>query len=393
MKYDANQSLYLNKLWNSVEGRSILTYTIRELAEEAIAPTYFPTAFTINPNPVPTDASGKASFTVTAKSPEHSTMADLIAPLGEGRPAEEGQEQSYSGSIADFLAPTWSETTPERKYKQDLFAELGDDAPLLQGFATDVLAPRIKSLYMSLDFMALRAETTGRVFYDKGAGNKAAIYKADIPAENFHKAGAKAWTDPDCRLLDQMVKIEQEYVDLWGVNFSRQWKVTKDMFKNVIMKNAQVIDTIKMNWLLDKGIATDSTSSVSNFVITEENFNKYVVAAIDGLSPIRVIDAKQMDNGQVVDPWEPGIAVLCPAGMAGEILRTNLLETQMYDKDMLNNAVSINWSTTANGLITVFNYVQPSGLFKTFYSKCRMSAVPVLQDWLFRVLVQTTEAE
>lgn len=393
MKFDVNQSLYLNKLWNSVEGRQVLTYTIRELAEEAIAPTYFPTAFTVSSTPIPTDASGKASFTVRAKSPVHSTMADLIAPLGETRLAEEGQEYSYSGSMADFASLMWAETTPERKYKQDLFAELGDDAPLLQGYATDVLAPRIKSIMMAIDYMALRGETTGKVFYDKGAGNKLAIYKADIPVENFHKAGAKAWTDPDCKLLDQMVKIEQEYVDLWGVDFSRQWKVTKDMFKNVIMKNAQVIETIKMNWLLDKGITTEAAGNVSNFVITEDNFNKYVVAAIDGLSPIRVIDAKQMDNGKVVDPWEPGVAVLCPAGMAGEILRTNLLETQMYASDMLNNAVSINWSTTSNGLITIFNKVEPVGYFKRYSTILKASAIPVITDFRYRVLVDTQTAE
>lgn len=392
MKFDFNDSTY-NKMWDSVEGRQILSYAITEIAEQEIAPAYFPTAFTVSNNVIPTDASGKASFTVKASYPEHSTMMDLRAPLGEGRLGEEGQEASYSGAIPDFIAPTYKETAPERKYRRELYEQLGDDAPLLKGFATNILAPRIKAGYMALDYMALRAETTGKVVYDKGVGNRLAVYKADIPAANFHKAGKKAWTDPDCKLLTQMVQIEQEYVDLWGVDFSRQWKVTKDMFKNVIMKNAEVIETLKANWLLDKGIATEAAKNVSDFVVTEANFNKYVAAAIPGLSPIRIVSAKQMDNGKVVDPWESGVAILCPAGFAGEILRTNILDVEMYNNEMTNNLVNVASSTTANGLMTVINYVLPNGMFKEWATKVVMSACPVITDFLYRVLVDTTTAE
>lgn len=392
-KFSFNEQSLYNKLWNSVEGRTILTYTVREIAEASIKPTYFPTAFSVSSTPILTQPSGVASFTVNAQSPEHSTMMDLVAPLGEGRLAEEGESASYSGSIGDFESVVWHETAPERKYKQELFEQLGDDAPLLQGFATDVLAPRIKAGYMSLDYMAIRAETTGKVFYDRGVGNKVTQYKADIPTENFCKAGAKAWTDPDCKLIDQMVAIEQKYVDLWGVDFSRQWKFHKDMFLNVVMKNQQVIETIKQNYLLAMGVDPSGYAGVSNFIVNEESFNQYVVAAVPGLSPIRVVDAKQMDNGKVVDPWENGVAILCPAGYAGEILRTDMLENKMYTSDMLNDLMIVNSATTANGLMSVFNYVKANGFFKEWYTKVRMSAVPVLKDFLYRVIVDTTTAE
>lgn len=392
MRFDFNDSLY-NKMWDSVEGRQILSYVITEVASQYIDPVYWPTAFPLNGNPIPTAADGTASFTVKAKYPEHSTMMDLRAPLGEGRLAEEGQEAAYSGTIPDFISPVWQETAAERKYKRDLFAELGNDAPLLKGFATDSLVPRIKAGHMALDYMAMMAESTGKVRYDKGVGNKLSIYKSDIPTENFVNIGAKVATDPDCKLITQLIQIEDSFRQKWGVTFPMKWTFTKDFYTNVFLKNAEVQDQIKLYWLLDKGIASLDTTNVPNYVLTEENFNKYVVGQVDGLSPIKVVSNKQVDNGTIVSGWKEGIITLSPAGYSGETLTTNILDVQMYTSDMLNTSVSVSTASAANGLMTVINYVLPDGMLKRYMSKVVMSAAPVLTDFLWRVVVDTTKAD
>jgi len=393
MKYDFNQSTYANII-NPDLSRLIVTNMLNDPNLIDIGPVYWPTAFTVDSDILPVDSSGTASFTVKAEYPEKATMMDMRAPLGEGRLAEEGQAEQYSGSIPDFISPVWIEKATSRMQKRDYFEQFGDDASLLKGYATNVLAPRIKAGHMALDNMAIQAETTGKVFYNGGSGIKGAVYKADIPAENFHKAGAKVWNDPDCQLLDQMVAIEEEYRDKWGLTLSMQWKVKKDFFKNVIMKNKQVIATIKANWLLDRGIASDNSGSVvSDFVITEENFNKYVVAAIDGLSPIKVVSAKQYDNGKIVDPWPDGIVTLSPAGMAGRILRANILDSKIYSQEFLNKAVDVSFANEENGLMTIINYVLPNGMLKEWQTKVVMAACPAITDFMYRVIVDTTTAE
>lgn len=392
MKFDFKDSSYANII-NPDMSRVIVSMLLSNPDLISVNPIYWPTAFTVDPDVLPTNTDGVASFTVKAESPEKASMMDMRAPLGEGTLAAEGEAYKYSGSIPDFISKAWKETAAERMQKRDVFEQFGDDAPLLKGYATNVLAPRIKAGHMALDYMAIQAETTGKVIYTKGNGIKDGIYKADIPVKNFHKAGAKLWTDQDCKLLDQMVAIEKEYEDLWGIKLQMQWKMKKSFFKNVVMKNKQVIETIKMNWLLDNKIATATPDSVaSNFVVTEDNFNRYVVGAIDGLSPIKVVDAKQYDNGVLVDPWPEGIVTYSPAGAAGRILRANILDSKVYSEEFLNPAVTASFTPTADGLMTVVNYILPNGMLKEWQTKVVMAACPVITDFMYRVIVDTTTA-
>lgn len=390
-KFSFDNSVY-NKLWDSNEGRTLLTQIVNDPDLVGIKPHYFPTAFTVDPNPVPTNEKGKASFTVEAKYPEHSEMMDMRAPLGEGRLGEEGEISQYSGSIPDFIAPTWKEQAMERLYKQRMFEKYGDDAAIIQGFATDQVAPRIESGYQTLDNLALTVETTGKCYYNEGVGIKSPIYTADIPDANRIPAGAKAWADPDCELLTQMAEIEQYFKeDKWGVTFGMQWKFDEDFFKNVILKNKQVIDTIKMNWLADNGQLIDQTSSVPNSIVTEDAFNRYVVGRFPGISPIRIVKSRQISNGKVINPWPDGVAVYCPAGFAGRILRTEILDEEVYSL-FGNKACDFSFARSLDGLMLVMNSVLPNGSLTEWQMKVMMSAVPVIEDYLYRVIVNTKTA-
>lgn len=391
-KFDFENSTY-NKLWDSAEGRQLLMQIVNDPDLVGIKPHYFPTAFTIDGTPVPTNEKGKASFTVSAKYPDHSEMMDMRAPLGEGRLGEEGQAAEYSGSIPDFIAPTWKEQAMERIYKERMFAKYGNDAALIQGLATDQIAPRIESGYQTLDNLAITVETSGKCFYNKGVGIHSPIYKTDMPSENFITAGAKTWSDPDCDLLTQMAKIEQHFKEeVWGVNFSTQWKLEEDFFKSVVLKNKQVIDTIKINWLADKGQLIDQTASVPASIVTPEAFNTYVVGRFPGISPVRVVKSRQINNGAIVNPWPDGVAVFCPAGFAGRILRTDILDEEVYSR-FGNSACEFNFARTLDGLMLVMNSVLPNGNLKEWQLKVMMSAVPVLEDYLYRVIVNTKVAD
>lgn len=391
MKFSVENAVY-TKAWDSVEGREILSIILNDPDLLYVRPHYYNTAFTIDEAPIPTNDKGVASFTVSAELPAHSTVMDMRAPLGEGKPMEEGETLEYSGSIKDFIAPNWKQTAMERMYQERLMAKYGSDAAILKGYATNVLHPRIEAGYSTLDYMALRAETTGKCRYDVGRGFKSNIYKANIPESNFVDAGEKSWTAPDADILTSVMNIQKAKWLEWGIEIPMQLKVTRDFFDNVIMKNQGIINTIKTNWLTDRNQLVAGVDNVSDWVITEANFNKYVKATIPDFPDITIVKSKQLINGVLVDPWEPGIAILTPRGVAGKILRTDILDEEVYSK-YANNACQFAFSRTADGLMLVMNSVLPNGNLKEWLTSVMMSAVPVLTDFQWRVLINTQKAK
>lgn len=395
-KFDFNNTVY-NKIWDSIEGRRLTSILVND--PELVFPDpqfeYWRTAFPISNEVLPTSVKGDASFTVEARYPTHSTLMDMRAPLGDTRTAQEGQIARYSGSIAQFSGIGFIETARERDDRRKRFEKYGDEAGILQGFAEQVLKPRIDAANQTLTNMAIQAETTGKVSWQYGVGAHTPIYNAGIPSENKIKGGVKAWTDPACKLLDQMVAIEKKFKEeVWGSNFAMQWKVDYDTFHNVILKNAQVIDTIKTYWLASKGqlISEAQKAAVGDSIITEAAFNTYVVPNFEGLSPIKVISTKQWNNGVIVNPWPDGIAVLQPAGPSGETLHTDLLDEYILT-EYGNNINSYVFSTALSGLLTIQNSVIVNGNLKEWHQDYFLQSVPVIKDWLWRVLVSYKEAD
>lgn len=390
MKFNFLDSTYA-KIADPQEGRVIMDEILANPDLLDVKQPYWPTAFTLDPNPIVTESEGEASFTVKLRKPEHSMMMDMRAPLTGGRTAQEGEEESYSGSISDFIAPVWQEKAKERLYKERLYEKYGQDAPLIKGYAQNVLKPRIEAGNMALDYMGVMAETKGYVKYDKGAGIKGRLYKADIPSENFVKAGTKVWTDPDCLLLDQMAQIEEEAKERFGIDFAMQWKIDEKLFKDVFLKNKQVIEYIKLGWLAQNGQLINQVASVPNSLINEENFNRYVVGTYPNLSPIKIVKVRVYDSRQLVNPWPDGIATLAPAGYSGRVLRTDILDEEVYSR-FGNKACEFTFSRTQSGLFLVMNSTVPDGALKMWQTKVFMSAVPVITDWLYRVIVDTKQA-
>ncbi len=395
-KYDFNNSV-INKMWDSIEGRRFTSILIND--PELVFPDpqfeYWRTAFPVSGEILPTTVKGDASFTVEARYPTHSTLMDMRAPLGDTRTAQEGQIERYSGSIAQFSGIGFIENARERDDRRKRFEKYGDEAAIIQGFAENVLKPRIDAVNQTLTNMAIQAETTGKVKWDYGVGAVSTIYDSRIPEKNKVKGGVKAWTDPDCKLLDQMVEIEKRFKEeVWGADFAMQWKVDYDTFHNVILKNAQVIDTIKTYWLAAQGqlISAEQKAAVASSIVTEQAFNTYVVPNFEGLSPVKVVSSKQWDNGKIVNPWPDGIAVLQPAGYSGETLRTDLLDEYILT-EYGNNINSYVFASAMNGLLTVQNSVIVNGNLKEWHQDYFMQAVPVLKDWVWRVLVSYKEAD
>lgn len=381
MKFDA--SLY-KALW-SEEGRNIMDAVLRDPNLIRANHTFWQSKFKVDPQITPTNAEGEAIFKSTQRPLESGVLMDMRAPLGDSTPLDVRGAAAYTGVIPDFITKGTVEKATERWHKEKMFDQFGD-ARLLAQFATDVLQQKIDSANQTLSYMSAYLLSNGNLSYLQGEGIQDALYKAAIPAENFDKAGEKSWSDKTARILDQMVEKEEKYKNLWGINIPMQWEITREQFRTQFLVNDQVIDWVKHNYEISKGVALSTALG-----ITEDMAVEYI-AKFPGLSPIVFVEEKQKDviNG-AVSGWKEGVAVLRPTGFAGYIRHTSILDTEIFSK-YANTVNSYVFTKTLNGLLTIMNSTVVNGNFQEWHTDGMMSAIPTLDEFLYHVIIDTTEA-
>ena len=384
MKFDFLNSTY-SKLWDSIDGYSLLSSILND--PDMIRSNYgfWKQKFQVDPNVTPTDSTGAAVFVSRMRQLEMGLMMDMRAPLGDSVPVDKKGIAFYTGVIPDFIAKGSVETAPEREYKERMYVEnFGNDAFIIAQFVDEIQA-KIDSADMTLSNMGAQLMSKGYIKYTNGVGLHGAILKADIPSDNFQMAGEKAWTDEDCLLLDQMVKIEKDMKESWGLdNLAMIWEIPYDMFHDVVLKNKQVIDFVKSYRFFNEQVITE------NMQITESMFRS-AIGEYEDLSPIYIIEEKQKDHTGIVSGWDPNVAVLRPAGYAGFIRHTTILDQQMYEK-YGSSTITRTFAKTNNGLCTVMNTTLNNGNMKEWHTDLMMSAVPSLDEFLYHVIVDTTVA-
>lgn len=385
-KFDFNTCTYV-KLWDSIEGRNLINAILNDPNMTRSNHGFYRPRFEIDQYGLPTAPDGTASFTVTQRPFEKSSLMHMRAPLGDTIEREQAGAEKYSASIKDFIADGYREQAMEREYKERLASQFGNDTVVIADWVSKVVQRQINDGISTLDNMAAQALSKGNVVWNYGQGLQGRIYKAPIPEVNFATAGAKAWTAANCNLIDQMRAIEKRYrEDVWGMpDIALQWELPYDIFHNVFLKNKQVVEFVKQRILLDKGVA------LSDLTVTDADFNKYV-PTIEGISPIVVASEKQYDRETVVSGWKANRAVLRPAGYAGKVMRTDILDQRMYTK-YGSSAQTRVFGSTMNGLFLLMNTTLNNGNLKEWHTDLMMSAVPVLDNFLFHVIVDTQTAD
>jgi hypothetical protein len=118
------------------------------------------------------------------------------------------------------------------------------------------------------------------------------------------------------------------------------------------------------------------------------------LAQYNGLAPI-VIDSElsyDYGTGTFVKGWKDGIAIYRPAGFAGMIRRAEILDETAFAK--YGNSVNIyNFTKTLGGLATIMNSVTVNGNFKEWHTDLFVKAVPTLDQFLYHVIIDTTQAD
>lgn len=378
-------SIY-NKIWDSREGQAIVTQILNDPNLIRANHTFWAQKFKVDPQITPTNQEGEAIFISRMRQIQSGVMMDMRAPLGDSTPEDKHGLAYYSGAIPEFISKGTVEKATERDYKEKLFEQFGD-AALVAAYATDVLQSKLDSANQTLSNMAAQLLSTGKIVYTAGQGIHGNVLKAEIPAENFKKAGAKVWTAQDAKILDQMVKIEEDIREEKGLELKFQWEITRQMFVDVFMNNAQVVEWVKHMYELDKGIALSSALSATYDMVTD------AIAKFPNLSPIVIVEEKQNDTEQgVVQGWSKDIAVLRPVGYAGLIRRTTIKDVELFSK-YGNGVNSYSFANALNGLATIANSVIVNGNFKEWHTHLILAAVPSLDEFLYHYIINTKEAE
>ena len=373
-----------NKIWDSNEGRQIVTQILNDPDLIRANHTFWTQKFRIDPQITPTNAEGEAIFKSTMRQLESGVLMDMRAPLGDSVPEDKKGLAYYSGVIPEFISKGTVEKATERAYKEDLFAQFGD-AALIAAYATDVLQSKLDSANQTLSHMGAQLLSTGKIIYNQGVGIQGNVLKADVPAENFLKAGAKVWSDTSARLLDQIVKMVEDIREKQGLDLQFQLEITRKQFLEAFMKNEQVIEWVRYLNVIN------NTPLPERAVMTED-LVKNALSRFEGLPPIVIVEEKQKDteNG-IVHGWKEGVAVLRPLGYAGFIRRTTIKDVELFNK-YGNSVNSYSFARALNGLAQIANSVIVKGNFKEWHTHVIMAAVPSLDEFLYHYIIDTTTA-
>lgn len=345
--------------------------------------------FTVKPEAIVRQESGEAIYTVKSFDRTAAPMMDMRAPLGKGAPEEHEGISKYFAPIPDFISSVTSETALQRMAKEELYAAIGDDADIIDAW-TDKVQAKYDSANATLSNLGAQLLSTGECKYVFGRGVKDYLHNAEIPLKNRKKAGAKIWTASDCKLLSQAAKIEKDFRFESGFDGAMIWEVVRQEFFDVWLKNPEVIEWIKQYRTINDLPVTDTMP------ITEDIFRQ-AIATFPDLSPIVLVEEKQKDMGWTgskdVQGWKPGIAVLRPAGYAGEVVKSDILDIKVYKSEYVASSMTKVFAPIESGLMYLVNTTLDNGELKEWHTNLLLSATPALTNVPYHVIVDTTVAD
>ncbi len=386
-KFDFNSSRYA-RLFSDADVRFLQTYIDKGALLE-VNHGWWNTQFRKADQMTPTADDGTATFTVKSRKLEVAPMMDMRAPLGDSMPLDNEGLAFYSATIPDFIAPGIVEKATERYHREEMFKEFGNDRDILLQW-TQKLQERYDSANATLTFMGAQLMTKGSITYNAGRGIHAPLHKVPIPEANFKHAGAVVWTDTtNCKLIDQMAKIEDDFRAATGYEGPMKWQIPIQMFRNYFKTNAQV-----RQWIIDS-VKVNNDPITANFVYDDNTVLQFL-AKNDTISPIEIVKEKERNLTQetdvMVNGWQQNIAVLRPVGYAGEIQFTDQLEIKLHER-YGSSIVQKNFASIMQGLAWVIATTLNNGNYQEWHTDLIMSAVPTLTEFPYHVIVDTTTAD
>lgn len=383
MKWDIENSRYAS-FWKSEEGKGAFQLFLdADIIHTNY--TYWQTQFYVDPNITIRQQDGTATYSVKMKKLNAVGVLNWRAPFSDTFPRDKTGFEFNTGSIPDFAADAYVETAAERDYKEKMLEEyFGNDREILLNYANE-LQTQIDEADQTLNFLSASLISKGKTEYPEGMGKgiHGDISEAKIPDANRTHAVNNVWTDTNAKLFTEMITIQNNYKDLWGVTMPMKWQIPYDMYVNTFLKNDEVKEYVRYIKSLDNVLLPD------NLPMTDELF-RLAASQFEGLAPIEIMVEKEKGQEGMVHGWADNVAVYRPAGYAGPIKHTNIADQRLFEKYGNKLIDKVFAKAGPAGLYTFANTTLPNGMLKEWRTDLFVAAVPVLEEFLYHVIVDTS---
>lgn len=387
-RFDFNNSRYA-AFFKSGTGQQILRDYIDNSGMINVNYNWYKGQFAVNPNVTPTALDGTATFRIEASVNRPAGMLDMRAPLGKSHPYTKEGFSFYTATIPDFTSDAIYETAMERQYKEDYFAQFGNDAKFIREW-TKTVQDLIDAKDQTFNYMSAQLQSTGKIVYDKGRGIQGLQQKAPIPEENFVKAGAKVWTAPDAKILTYMVQIEDNFRQRTGFTGAMKWLIPKKMFRTVFLQNAEVKEWVSYI----RNLNTNSPQAAPEIGVITQSLFDAAVSEYNGLSAIEIVQEEEKDKNwagdTTINGWSENIAVLRPVGYAGLIMHTDILDQKLANK--YGNSIVSQAFASVDGLSMIHNATMANGEYQSWMTRLLVSGIPALNEFPEHIIVDTATA-
>ncbi len=345
------------------------------------------------------DGDGVATFQVQVETPNPDTMAHYKAALGRNIGYDYQGLSGYTGSITTMGRALNPVGIAEMEQWEKIEKQLGGAVAVVANWM-----PKLQQIVNAMDSrfsnQAAQLLSTG-IISGKNTDNGIELYRQDalVAAENKVKGGAKAWTAADANLLDQMRTIEYNYRLRTDDEQPLKWQIPLAMWRNVFLENAQLkADIIAYRKL--KELPTTSGGTV---------LEDWVVSFINSIgltSPIEIVKEGEIQQDPVnnsfydtrkdVKGWADSIAILRPVGMAGEIVKGEILKAKWMGNSKYQGGGNVKNAVAymRNGMYAVItSKVYDDYGFPTLHTDIEGCFAPALTCAPFMTIVDTSQAD
>lgn len=379
-----------DKLWSDADKKYLQAF-IDDSAMLQVKYKFAYNHFSIAGATLPTGSHGEAIFRVAAKTTRPDEMANFRAPLSPTTQLDRSGFEDFIGTIPE-IGKGFVETSSERYQKEKIVEQFGTDAittQLISNFIVDLQNLK-NTVDLRMSNMAAQMISTASIKGVNADNEDVVWYKLDapLPSANRVTAGEKVWSDSDCDLIAQMYKIETDFRERTGYDGAMKWNITLNMWRNVFMKNTKLRENI-INYrkIAEKPYSLGGT-------LSEDWVNEYL-NAMGLISPIQVIEEGEILGGvnvrKSVKGWDDTVAVLRPMGDAGQIQHTGTLDKVFADR--FKSPVVERITATVDQIMTVINTTTDNAGYPEWHTDIFCAAVPVLTEYPYHVIVDTSTAD
>lgn len=361
------------------------------------------------------DLKKNPAWTVKQRTRRSVPMADAMAPLSETMQLEAEGGEEKTGSIYQYGKGMF-ETSMSKQELRARLSEMGaGDQNLVEGFVRGV-ADLVKTHNLRVSNMAAMTLSRGGQYGNtiaitnvaggtattQGFSGVVANQSAYIPLSNYKKAGAKVWTDEDCDIPEQMMKIEYDFkqANYLPDTTPFEWDIPWDMMVTVLIKNKYFIKEVNRYIALgapDKVVIVNNGSSTTDVgSITVDQLVAYSRWELSKISPIRIVREQQTVQGittyTTVKGWKSGVAVLRPLGYAGVLVHAKVADVELMRSGEVNKGIDFSLAKV-QGFLNVINKITPNGMLKSYHTDVIGRYATVLDESQYHVCVDTTTAD